>query len=116
YCVRDDPGYWIEAEGPALQIELLAAVNARNVRDAEFLLRDRLSPDLLAVAKDIAKTRVDAKRRGRARALFETLERGWQRLYAAHATAKAAYSDGWWRTTGDVPATWIAAVAGERWL
>jgi len=35
-----------------------------------FLLRDRLSPDLLAVAKDIAKTRVDAKRRGRARASF----------------------------------------------
>lgn len=85
-------------------------------RAATHLKGDRVSPDLLAVLRSIAKERTQRARRERARALLNTLEREWERLYASDVQARAVWSYGSWHTAGLIPATWLAFAIDEPWL
>jgi hypothetical protein len=76
---------------------------------------DWVSPDLEAVVADLMKDGVRSRRR-RARALFLTLDRGWDDYYAAHATARAVRHYYSWERFGDVSATWLARLASLPWL
>lgn len=96
----------------APQIDALRAFE----RHATHLKRDRLSPDLLAVLKDIQRERGLGARRERARALLNTLEREWERLYASHTTADAVWSEHTWRDAGEIPPSWVANAMCEPWL
>lgn len=78
--------------------------------------RDSFSPDLDRVMKDISKQRVDEKRRARSRALYETLARDWDDYLSEHAEAAGIYHYYQWRTSGHLPATWLANVAAAPWL
>jgi len=108
-----DPASPIEhAELSSTQAAALAGFQ----RHATHLKDDTLSPDLVAVLRDIQIERGVRARRERARALLLTLAREWQRLYATHVSAKAVWSYGSWHTAGTIPATWLARAMDEIWL
>lgn len=96
----------------APQIEALG----RLARHATHLKGERLSPDLLAVLKDMQHERRLRARRDRARALLSTLQREWDHLYAPHSEAVAVWSDASWRRAGEIPASWLANAMDEPWL
>jgi len=94
------------------QIEALGGL----ARYATHLKGERLSPDLLAVLKDLQHERRLRVRRDRARALLSTLQREWGRLYAPHTEAVAVWSESSWRRAGKIPTSWLANAMDEPWL
>lgn len=107
---------------PASPVELWRApeVQATEIRALDqritHLLDDRWSPDLDAVIDDIQRDRPGPGRRRRATALIGLLARGWERHFAEHTTARAAWGYDGWHVRGDVIATWLARAASEPWL
>jgi hypothetical protein len=104
-----------------VQTAEIADVQATEIRAlgqrVTHLLSDRWSPDLDAVIENIIAGRPGAARRRRAAALLGVLARGWERHYADHTTARAAWGyDGYWHVRGEVIATWLARAASEAWL
>jgi hypothetical protein len=109
----NDPATPIEHDRLArVQVEALNKLS----RYATHLKHDRYSPDLFSVLKDIQKERKLSTRRDRARALLNTLEREWERLYSDHTEAIAVYSSNTWHTAGSIPATWLGHAMSETWL
>jgi hypothetical protein len=82
---------------------------------ATHFAADWLSPDLEAVVRDIARQRVDRKRRSRARALFETLDQHWDR-FAESTAAQSVYHYYSWKSGPHIPATWLAQMMVAPWL
>lgn len=76
---------------------------------------DWVSLDIDRVVQDITLLKINPGRRARARALFETLSRSWERL-EDKMTAQAMYQYYSWKSAGTVPATWLARLASEEWL
>jgi hypothetical protein len=108
-----DPASPINSDGlRPPQVEALR----RMERHATHLKGERLSPDLLAVLKNLQGERELRARRQRARALLSTLEREWTRLYASHTDAVAVWSYGSWHAAGTTPTTWLAYAMDEAWL
>ena len=99
-------------EVPAAQFEALGVLSPR----ATHIEGDSYSPDLDKVIDDVARQRVDSKRRARSRSLFETLQRDWDEYLSEYADASAMYHHYNWRKSGDIPATWLANLASEPWL
>lgn len=80
------------------------------------LLEDHWSPDADAVAADIASASIKTRRK-RAIALLATLSRGWERRYQDLSTAYPAYAhNGFWYLSPEVPATWLARLADQKWM
>ena len=102
----------IPSEVPVSQ--LLALRSLPN--SATDLQGDYISPDLEKVVENIVRQRLDENRRGRSRALFETLVREWDQYLSDRAEAQADYYYYVWRNAGSVPATWLASLASEPWL
>jgi hypothetical protein len=94
------------------QIEALS----RMERQATHLKGDRTSPDLFAVLKDIQRERGIRTRRERTRALLNTFDREWDRLYATQLRAEAVWSYNTWHRAGTIPTSWLANAMSERWL
>ena len=108
-----DPASPIDEDAvPESQREALGRLE----RYATHLKGDRLSPDLVAVLRDLAKERFQKPRRERARALLNALGREWERLYVSHTDALAVWSYGTWHAAGRIPATWLAFARDELWL
>lgn len=108
-----DPASPISQHHLALaQIEALRGLQ----RHATHLKGDRLSPDLVAVLRDVQREKGLRVRRERARALLSALEGEWGRLYAAHTAAAAVWSYSNWHKAGTIPTTWLAAAMDEPWL
>lgn len=105
----DDP-VPIPDDTPAYQEEALARAG-----HATHFAEDWRSPDLDIVLNDIARQRVERKRRARARALFETISQHWERV-SATLEARTAWHYYTWRADVTVPSTWIARAASEPWL
>lgn len=82
---------------------------------ATFTLDDLDSPDLRAVALNIAKERKATRRRERAAALLGALGRSWDRL-EDRAAVVAAYDSYGWHSKGSVRAFWLWAVGAIAWL
>jgi hypothetical protein len=96
---------------PAAQLSAI-----RSGKYVDHLLDDRWSPDLDAVVIDIQASPTKMKRK-RALALLAVLNRGWERRYAEHQTAKAVYgSYGNWIAVKEIQATWLARLASSAWL
>lgn len=117
------PGPRIVESEPGNQIVLPSSVNPaqfaalqRLSPRASHIQGDSYSPDLDRVLADIAKQRVDDKRRFRSRALFETLARDWDDYLSEYTDATGTYFYYVWRSSGPIPATWLANVASEAWL
>lgn len=79
------------------------------------LRNDHHSPDVTRVLERITRLR-GAERSRAARALVLSLDREWDRRYAAHAQATAMHGYGWWYDRGRVPATWLAEIQGTPFL
>ncbi len=95
------------------QHEALSALRG----EAMHLKGDRCSPDLVAVLHEIRRERGLRSRRARASALFATLDREWQRLYAEHTEAEAGRSYyRRWKPAGRIPSTWLAEARDKPWL
>jgi hypothetical protein len=107
-----DPASRIDKALPGSQREALGRLE----RHATHLKQDRLSPDLVAVLRNLAEERIQKTRRERARALLNALSREWERLYASHTDALAVWSYGSWHVAGQIPATWLAFARDELWL
>lgn len=104
----------IPAEIPAMQAD---AVNRfRYGSRPTHLSNDWISPDLDRVIADIVKQKVDARRRQRSRALFETLSREWEYYFEDKSQSSGEYFYYVWRVSGAVPATWLANCASQPWL
>lgn len=84
-------------------------------RDASFTLDDFDSPDLYAVARDIAAERKVRPRRERTRALLATLGRAWDRL-EEQCEVSAADDYQRWNDRGIVPAFWLWVLGDIEWL
>jgi len=89
--------------------------NALRAIGATFTLNDLDSPDLRAVAHNIARDRKPTRRRERAAALLGALARGWDRL-EDRAGVVAAYDYNGWQGRGSVRAFWLWAVGTINWL
>lgn len=104
------------SDGNALQ---LAQIDALNKQErtwwATHLRNDWISPDLTAVAADIASMRPSKARSERARNLIAVLDRSW-RHYENRTEAFAVYGRYQWVPMGPVPATWLSQLAGIPWL
>jgi hypothetical protein len=108
-----DPASPIDEDAlPESQREALSQLK----RYATHLKHDQLSPDLVAVLRNLTKERTQKTRRARARALLNALGREWERLYKPHTEALAVWSSGNWRAAGQIPATWLAFARDEPWL
>jgi hypothetical protein len=83
---------------------------------ADALVEDKVSPDLIAVATDIATSRVNRDRRERARSLIRTLQRAWSRLYEDSAETTALYGYRHWRRLGPIATSFVAELADIDWL
>ena len=90
---------------------------ARELRavGATYTLDDLDSPDLRAVAFNIAKERKASRRRTRAGALLATLGRAWDRLEEGSEVdaAQDYYS---WQIKGSTRAFWLWSVGAIAWL
>lgn len=82
----------------------------------EALADDSKSPDLLKVLRDISKTKKKQSRKDRGIALFETISKNWKRAFASSIQARAGYHYYSWRSSGRVPATWVAHLKDYAWL
>ena len=84
--------------------------------DATYTLQDYYSPDLQAVAEDIARERGKRNRRKRAAALIETLGRAWERTLSDFAGVDSAYDQYYWHSKGQIRAYWLWQVGDVAWL
>jgi hypothetical protein len=93
------------------------AIRKLGTPDGEIngLRNDHHSPDLMRVLERITRLR-GAERSRAARALVLSLDREWDRRYAAYAHATAMHGYGWWYERGNVPATWLAEIQGAPFL
>ena len=85
-------------------------------RGATYTLQDYYSPDLQAVAEDIANERQAGQRRKRAAALLATLGRAWDRRLRDFAEVESAYDHFRWQNKGQVHAYWLWQVGDTAWL
>ena len=83
---------------------------------ATFTLQDYDSPDLRAVAEDIARVRLKRTRRKRAGALIATLGRAWDRTLSDFASVDSAYDQYYWQLKGQMRAYWLWQVGDIAWL
>lgn len=83
--------------------------------NASWTLDDLDSPDLYAVATDIAVERKVRRRRERTRALLATLGRAWDRL-EDKCEVRAAEDYQGWNDRGTVPAFWLWMLGEIEWL
>ena len=93
-----------------------ARQNEMRKRDATYTLQDYYSPDLQAVAEDIANERRARQRRRRAAALLATLGRAWDRHLIDFAEVESAYDYFQWQKKGQVRAYWLWQVGDTAWL
>ena len=93
-----------------------ARQNEMRKRDATYTLQDYYSPDLQAVAEDIANERRVRQRRRRAAALLATLGRAWDRHLIDFAEVESAYDYFQWQKKGQVRAYWLWQVGDTAWL
>ena len=84
--------------------------------DATYTLQDYDSPDLQAVAEDIARERGKRKRRKRAASLIETLGRAWERTLSDFAEVDSAQGLYTWNLKGQIRAYWLWQVGDVAWL
>jgi hypothetical protein len=82
---------------------------------ATYTLDDFDSPDLRAVAFNIAKERKVSRRRSRAGALLATLGRAWDRLEDG-SEVDAAQDYYYWQIKGSTRAFWLWSVGAIAWL
>lgn len=84
---------------------------------SRYHLHDRHSPDLSAVATNIATDRSAKRRRRRGHALLGLLVRTWDRIYVEHERAEAVhkYNRSFWDPQ-PVVATWLAELVSTAWL
>jgi hypothetical protein len=82
---------------------------------ATYTLSDLDSPDLRAVAFNIAEDRKATRRRQRASALLGTLGRAWNYL-EDEAEVAAVYDYNGWNHRGRVKAFWLWSVGSIAWL
>ena len=85
-------------------------------RDATYTLQDFHSPDLQAVAEDIAGERLGKRRRRRAAALLATLGRAWERYLTDFAVVESAYDYFQWQIRGQLRAFWLWQLGDTAWL
>ena len=85
-------------------------------RDATYSLQDYHSPDLKAVAEDIANERRKRQRRRRAAALLAVLSRAWERNLTDFAEVESAYAYHQWQMKGQIRAFWLWQVGDVAWL
>jgi hypothetical protein len=83
---------------------------------ADALVEDKVSPDLVAAATDIAASKVNRHRRERARSLIRTLQRAWSRMYEDAAETTALYGYRHWRRLGPIATSFVAELADIEWL
>ncbi|MET7716428.1 hypothetical protein [Streptomyces sp. NPDC005407] len=95
--------------GPQARAEALRA------QDATFTLDDYDSPDLHAVAVNIAAEQNSQIRRHRAAALFHVLGRAWSRL-SDHDEVAAVYDRYSWQERGRTAAFWLWQLRDTPWL
>ena len=93
-----------------------ARQNEMRKRDATYTLQDYYSPDLQAVAEDIANERQARQRRRRAAALLATLGRAWDRHLIDFAEVESAYDYFQWQKKGQVRAYWLWQAGDTAWL
>ena len=85
-------------------------------RGATFTLQDYHSPDLQAVAVDIANERRKGDRRRRAAALLSSLGKAWDRHLIDFAEVQSAYDRFQWQMKGEMAAYWLWQVGDIAWL
>ena len=85
-------------------------------RGATYTLQDYISPDLEAVAEDIASEPRKGQRRKRAAALLATLGRAWERNLTDFAEVESAYDRFQWQSRGQINAYWLWQVGDIAWL
>ena len=85
-------------------------------RGATYTLQDYYSPDLQAVAVDIASERLKGQRRKRAAALLATLGRAWDRHLIDFAEVESADAYYQWQSKGQIHAFWLWQVGDIAWL
>ena len=85
-------------------------------RGATYTLQDCYSPDLEAVAEDIAKERRKGRRQRRSAALLTTLGRAWDRYLVDFAEVESAYDYFQWQMKGQIRAFWLWQVGNIAWL
>ena len=83
---------------------------------ATYTLQDYDNPDLLAVAEHISRERRKKVRRKRAGALLGTLGRAWQRNLSNYEEVDAAYTNYYWRLTGQLRAYWLWQLGNIPWV
>ena len=93
-----------------------ARVQEMQKRGATYTLQDYDSPDLRAVAEDIARERRKRLRRKRASALLATLGRAWQRSLIEYGEVESAYHHFRWHRKGQLRAYWLWQVGDIAWL
>jgi hypothetical protein len=82
---------------------------------ASYSLDDIDSPDLRAVAEDIALDRKITSRRKRASALLGALGKAWDRL-EGEAEVEAVSADRTWHQKGQIRAYWLWSTGAIPWL
>lgn len=92
-----------------------ARTDALRAQDATFTLDDYDSPDLRAVAADIATERNPRARRHRAAALLHVLGRAWSRL-SDHDEVAAVRDHYVWQDRGRTAAFWLWQLRDTPWL
>ena len=85
-------------------------------REATYTLQDYYSPDLQAVAEDIASERRAVERRKRAAALLATLGKAWDRHLIDFSEVESAFDNFRWRIKGQVNAYWLWQLGDIAWL
>lgn len=85
-------------------------------RGATYTLQDCHSPDLQAVAEDIAHEKRKSLRRKRAAALLSTLGRAWDRYLQNFAEVESAHDYFQWQSKGQIYAYWLWQVGDVAWL
>ena len=93
-----------------------ARQNEMRKRGATYTLQDYISPDLEAVAEDIASEPRKGQRRKRAAALLATLGRAWERNLIDFAEVESAYDRFQWQSRGQINAYWLWQVGDIAWL
>ena len=115
------PGLTLRYAGSRLGVSIGAsdspAQRHRALRElgATYTLDDIDSPDLRAVAGDIAKERKVTRRRERAGALLGALGRAWDRL-SESVEVTAAEDHYGWQLKGQIRASWLWSVGATAWL
>ncbi|MFC5253414.1 sacsin N-terminal ATP-binding-like domain-containing protein [Streptomyces nigrescens] len=92
-----------------------ARTDALRAQGATFTLDDYDSPNLRAVASNIAAEQDPQARRHRAVALFHVLGRAWSRL-SDHDEVAAVYDHYVWQDRGKTAAFWLWQLRDTPWL